>query len=132
MGEPSANKDFPHFNFLSQKFSVTTITNCKVEKFLHTLKIESFQQKYPKIFRLLTFTYSFQSKMRKNSSQLEKFTKKIMYGQWCRYFPERFCDCIFRHVVLGETLSQRFQLFKFLGFFNTYLTFQKMPNLGIT
>ena len=49
-----------------------------------------------------------------------------------RYFPERFRDCIFCHVVLGETLSWLCLVVYILGFFNKYLTFRKMPNLGIT
>ena len=32
------------------------------------------------------------------------FLKQKDDKQWCSYFPERFRDCIFHHVVLGETL----------------------------
>ena len=38
-------------------------------------------------------------------------------NQWCRYFPDRFHDCIFRHVVLGGTLSWLFLVVYIFGLF---------------
>ena len=45
--------------------------------------------------------------------------KSEKFAQWCRYFPERFRDCIFHHVVLGETL--RSWLFLVVYIFGLFL-----------